>query len=60
MELHTIDGNLRIVVVPRTYEQIKEYLENNYVEGIVFYRGNGEMCKIKRSDFGFEWNNKKK
>ena len=33
----------------------KEYLKNNYIEGIVFYRGNGEMCKIKRSDFGFRW-----
>ena len=24
-------------------------------EGIVFYRDNGEMCKIKRTDFGFKW-----
>ena len=45
--------------VPRTYEGIRDYLENHYIEGIVFYRGNGEMCKIKRSDFGFEWNNHK-
>lgn len=44
--------------VPRTYEGIRNYLENNYIEGIVFHRGNGEMCKIKRSDFGFEWNGK--
>lgn len=42
--------------VPRTYEGIKAYLEAHMIEGIVFYRGNGEMCKIKRSDFGFEWN----
>ena len=41
--------------VPRDYEGIKEYLKNHYIEGIVFYRGNGEMCKIKRSDFGFFW-----
>lgn len=41
--------------VPRTYEGIKEYLRENKIEGIVFYRGNGEMVKIKRSDFGFEW-----
>lgn len=45
--------------VPRTYEGIKQYLKDHYIEGIVFYRGNGEMCKIKRTDFGFEWNNKK-
>ena len=44
--------------VPRTYEGIKEYLRNHEIEGIVFYRGNGEMCKIKRRDFGFEWNKK--
>lgn len=42
--------------VPRDYEGIKNYLSEHYIEGIVFYRGNGEMCKIKRSDFGFDWN----
>lgn len=42
--------------VPRTYEGIRDYLEKHYIEGIVFYRDNGEMCKIKRSDFGFDWN----
>lgn len=41
--------------VPRTYEGLKEYLNSNYIEGIVFYRDNGEMCKIKRTDFGFKW-----
>ena len=41
--------------VPRTYDGIKQYLKDHYIEGIVFYRGNGEMCKIKRSDFGFDW-----
>lgn len=44
--------------VPRTYLGIKKYLETHYLEGIVFHRGNGEMCKIKRRDFGFEWNKK--
>lgn len=46
--------------VPRDYENLKKYLETNYIEGIVFYRGNGQMCKIKRTDFGYEWNNIKK
>lgn len=45
--------------VPRDYEGIKEYLNNHYIEGIVFYRDNGEMCKIKRSDFGFNWKQNK-
>ena len=42
--------------VPRDYEGIKEYLKDNFIEGIVFYGEGGKMCKIKRSDFGFEWN----
>ena len=46
--------------VPRTYEGIRKYLKECKIEGIVFYRGNGEMCKIKRSDFGFEWGTSKK
>ena len=41
--------------VPRTFEGLKDYLENHYIEGIVFYRDTGEMCKIKRTDFGFRW-----
>ena len=41
--------------VPRNFEGLKEYLENHYIEGIVFYRETGEMCKIKRTDFGFRW-----
>lgn len=49
-------GDIVLNDVPRTYEGIREYLKNNYIEGIVFYRGNGEMCKIKRSDFGYTWN----
>lgn len=40
---------------PRDFDGIKNYLATHYIEGIVFHRGNGEMCKIKRSDFGFEW-----
>lgn len=48
-------GIRKLENVPRNYEGIKKYLEENYIEGIVFYRGNGEMCKIKRSDFGFNW-----
>lgn len=52
-------GKRRLENVPRNYEGIKEYLKNNYIEGIVFYRENGQMCKIKRRDFGFEWNKTK-
>lgn len=54
-----IHGYIVLADVQRTYEGIKQYLKDHYIEGIVFHRGNGEMCKIKRTDFGFEWNNKK-
>lgn len=49
-------GSLLLLNVPRTYDGLKKYLEEHYMEGIVFHRGNGDMCKIKRSDFGFDWN----
>ena len=46
--------------VPRTLDGIKKYLEENYIEGIVFWKDGKPQCKIKRSDFGFEWNGKGK
>lgn len=49
-------GSIILTSVPRDFDGIREYLHENYIEGIVFHRGNGEMCKIKRTDFGFEWN----
>lgn len=41
--------------VPRTFEGIRDYLKTHYIEGIVFWKDGVPMCKIKRSDFGFEW-----
>lgn len=41
--------------VPRTFEGIKKYLEEHYIEGIVFWLDDEPKCKIKRSDFGFSW-----
>ncbi len=31
------------------------YLENQYIEGIVFWKDGQPQCKIKRSDFAFPW-----
>ena len=45
---------------PRTFEGIREYLKDHYIEGIVFWNTDGPQCKIKRSDFGFEWQTKKR
>lgn len=46
----------QVVEVERTFEGIKKYLEDNYIEGLVFWKDGEPQCKIKRSDFGFEWN----
>lgn len=55
-----IKHGAEILDVPRDLVGIRQYLENNNIEGIVFHRndGSGDMCKIKRVDFGFEWNGK--
>lgn len=53
-------GSLVLTNVPRNYDGLRKYLDEHYMEGIVFHRGNGDMCKIKRVDFGFEWNNSTK
>lgn len=46
-------------VVEMTYPAIKKWLEDHYEEGLVFWDENGPVCKIKRSDFGLEWNRRK-
>ena len=48
-------GRIKIPDCPRDYEGIKRFLYYHNIEGIVWHRGNGEMCKIKRSDFNFPW-----
>jgi hypothetical protein len=43
------------IEIPRTFEGIKKYLTDNYIEGIVFWLDGEPRCKIKRSDFGLDW-----
>ena len=43
--------------VPRTFEGIQEYLREHVIEGIVFWFNGEPICKVKRSDFKFGWNN---
>lgn len=45
----------KIINVERTFEGIKNYLSEHYIEGIVFWKDGEPKCKIKRSDFGFKW-----
>lgn len=53
-------GRIKIKDCPRDFEGIRVYLHTHNIEGIVFHRGNGEMCKIRRKDFGFKWPVKEK
>lgn len=47
------------IKVGRSFEQIRDFLERNMIEGIVFWISGKPAAKIKRSDFGFEWGNGK-
>ena len=44
-----------IVFLNRSFDGIKEFLRDNEIEGVVFWKNGQPQCKIKRSDFGFEW-----
>ena len=41
--------------VVRTFEGIRKWLEETPQEGLVFWLDGEPRCKIKRTDFGFEW-----
>lgn len=43
-----------------TYEGLRNYLEKNDIEGIVFWYEGKPLCKIKRSSYGFLWNPNKR
>lgn len=45
-----------VVTVERTYDGIKQFLEDNYIEGLVFHGPDGQMFKVRRKDFGIVWN----
>ena len=49
----------KVIDVERSFDSIKKYLEDNYIEGLVFWKDGEPRCKIKRSDFGFEWGKQK-
>ena len=39
---------------PRSFDEIREFLIKEGIEGIVWYRDNGEMCKVKLKDYGIK------
>lgn len=49
-----------VVAVRRDFETISQWLNDNAVEGLVFWLDGEPVCKIKRTDFGYEWPVKKK
>lgn len=48
-------GRIRLPDCPRDYYGLERFLSAHDIEGVVFWRGNGEMCKIRRKDFGLKW-----
>lgn len=48
-------GTTPIPEFPRDFEGIREYLRTHVIEGVVFWKDCEPQCKIKRTDFGFEW-----
>ena len=48
-------GARHVQDLDRSFEGIKKYLEDNEIEGIVFWKDDEPQCKIKRTDFGFKW-----
>lgn len=43
------------VDVKRDFEFISNWLNEHKAEGLVFWLNGEPVCKIKRSDFGYEW-----
>lgn len=44
---------------PRDFEGLREFMLAHQIEGIVWHHPDGRMAKLKRTDFGFAWGNKK-
>jgi hypothetical protein len=47
-------GSLEIDV-DRDFESVSDYLNAHREEGLVFWLDDEPVCKIKRTDFGYEW-----
>lgn len=48
-------GEIIAYLEPRTFDNVKLWLEEHHQEGLVFWLDGEPVCKIKRSDFGMEW-----
>lgn len=52
-------GILKLKTFPRDFVGIRNALAKDHMEGVVFWKDGEPQCKIKRTDFGFEWPIKK-
>ena len=50
-----VKHGLVVLDVERSFDGIRDYLQRHEIEGIVFWKDGEPQCKIKRSDFGFQW-----
>ena len=49
-------GDEQVYGINLNFEEIKEYLTNNYIEGLIIKdESDGELFKIRRKDFGLKW-----
>lgn len=55
MHLLRYHGSVELPDAPRGYAQIKAWLAEHRIEGIVWHHPDGRMVKIKAKDFGLPW-----
>lgn len=48
-------GNHTYAAAPRTFDELKAWLAEHEIEGVVWHHQSGRMAKIKRRDFGLKW-----
>lgn len=56
-EKHTLVPHMqaeKYIDCPRTYNELKEWLADKDIEGIVWHHQDGRMVKIKKKDFGMK------
>lgn len=53
---HTLipHGIRKYVLCPTTFNEVRHFIENLGIEGIVWHHPDGRMCKIKLRDFGIK------
>ena len=52
-------GSIVLDIGLRNFDSCRAFLELHKIEGVVFWFDGQPVCKIKRSDFGFEWGRRK-